>query len=162
MRVCGLCVPLCFIVVPLSLAPSDNFHVEQRVYEVDVDFNAVVLTATGREKTTAALVSPSLIAIHVNAKTVSLYAPVFPHRFLPIIGGSISGWRFPGSMSYAQPFSFFFYVFRSRISRYCEGVSPQPPPAAAAVLSETDRRCYKAGSLHGVLRCRSSTAVLQH
>ena len=27
-------VPLCFIVVPLSLAPSDNFHVEQRVYEV--------------------------------------------------------------------------------------------------------------------------------
>ena len=30
----GLSVPLCFIVVPLSLAPSDNFHVEQRVYEV--------------------------------------------------------------------------------------------------------------------------------
>ena len=38
----------------------------------DVDFNAV-LTATGREKNTAALLSPSLIAIHVNAKTVSLF-----------------------------------------------------------------------------------------
>ena len=38
----------------------------------DMDFNAVV-TATGREKTTAALVSTSLIAIHVNAKTVSLF-----------------------------------------------------------------------------------------
>ena len=32
----GLCVSLCFIVVPLSLAPSDNFHVEQRVYEVSL------------------------------------------------------------------------------------------------------------------------------
>ena len=79
-----------------------------RCRDRDVDLNAVVLTATGREKNTAALVSPSLIAIHVNAKTVSLFlAPVFSHRFLPIIGGSISGWRFPVSMSYAEPFSFF-------------------------------------------------------
>ena len=30
----GLCVPLCFIVVPLSLAPSDHFRVDQLVYEV--------------------------------------------------------------------------------------------------------------------------------
>ena len=29
----GLCVPLCFIVVPLSLVPSDNFHVEQHVLQ---------------------------------------------------------------------------------------------------------------------------------
>ena len=128
-----------------------------------MDFNAVVLTTTGREKTTAALVSLSLIAIHVNAKTVSLFLmhPFFSHRYLPIISGSISGRRFPVSMSYAEPFSF-FDVFRSRISRNCEGVSRQPPPAPAAdVLIETDRRCYNAGSLHDVLRCRSSTEVLQ-
>ena len=91
----------------------------------DVDFNAVVLTATGREKTTAALVSPSLIAIHVNAKTLSLffYAPVFfSPVFLPIIGGSISGWRVPVSMSYAEPFSFFLtwsvVVFRVIVREY--------------------------------------------
>ena len=90
----------------------------------DVDFNAVVLTATGREKTTAALVSPSLIAIHVNAKTLSLffYAPVFfSPVFLPIIGGSISGWRVPVSMSYAEPFFFFscsIVVFRLIVREY--------------------------------------------
>ena len=38
-----------------------------------MDLNAVVLTATGQQKTTAALVSPSLVAIHVNAKTASLF-----------------------------------------------------------------------------------------
>ena len=88
-----------------------------------MDFNAV-LTATGREKTTAALVSTSLIAIHVNAKTVSLFLmhTFFSHRLLPIVDGSISGWRFPVSMSYAQPFPFFLtcsvVVFRVIVREY--------------------------------------------
>ena len=129
----------------------------------DVDFNAVILTATGREKTTAALVSPSLIAIHVNAKRLAcflcarFFSPVFTNYRWLNFRLEISGFHVVRSTVF-----FFFDVFRSRISRYCEGVSPQPPRApAAAVLSETDRRCYKAGSLHDVLQCRSSTAVLQ-
>ena len=75
----------------------------------DVDFNAVVLIATGREKNTAALVSPQLITIHVNAKTVSLFRmhPFFSHRFLPIIGRSISDWRFPVPCLTLNRFLFF-------------------------------------------------------
>ena len=65
----------------------------------DVDFNVVVLTATGREKTTAALVSPSLIAIHVNAKTVSLFLmhPFFLTGFYQLSVGQFpaGGFRFP-------------------------------------------------------------------
>ena len=132
-----------------------------RCRDRDVDLNAVVLTATGREKNTAALVSPSLIAIHVNAKTVSLF---LMHTFILTVYYQLSVAQFP-----AGDFRFpchtlnrfhFFNVFRSRVSRYCEGVSRHSPPApAAAVMSETDRRCYKAGSLHDALRCRLSTAV---
>ena len=128
-----------------------------------MDFNAV-LTATGREKNTAALVSPSLMAIHVNAKTVSLFLmhPFFLTGFYQVSVAQFPAGDFRFPCLTLNRF-FFFDVFRSRISRYCEGVSRHPPPApaAAAVLSETDRRCYEAGSLHDVLRCRSSTAVLQ-
>ena len=63
-----------------------------RCRDRDVDLNAVVLTATGREKNTAALVSPSLIAIHVNAKTVSLF---LMHTFILTVYYQLSVAQFP-------------------------------------------------------------------